>query len=66
MVRGKAVRKNIGADEIRYTASDNSFFILKKGQDITALLKHCTDNNLTLTDDQGNELIKKEVKSKKK
>lgn len=55
----------IGEDQKVYTTSDNSRYIVKKDQDITSLIKHCSDNNLKLFDGETEvSIIKKAKKTK--
>lgn len=62
--RIKAAKERINEEFKAFLTSDNGLYILKRNDSMDELLKHCSDNGLTLLDVEENKEI--EIKLKKK
>lgn len=63
--RIKAAKQRINGEFKAFLTSDNSLYVLKRNEDMGSLLKHCSDNGLTLFDVEDNKEIEIKIKKTK-
>ena len=61
----KTAKGRINGEFKAFLTSDSSLYIVKRDEDISGILKHCSDNKLVLFDVEENKEIQLKIKSKK-